>query len=157
MRTESIIADAICCSTLDASLGSVHSSQSDGRQSVVQFSTDAGDRYIAKLVSETEASRLERESDGLRALQRHGHLLVPTSYPVTQVQGYAVLIMAYLEPAGAASDTDWARFGVELAQHHSEKRWDRYGWETDNFIGATPQQNTWRDDWVEFNAVHRLS
>ncbi len=156
MRTESIIADAICCSTLDASLGSVHSNHGDGRQSVVQFSTYDGNRYIAKLVSETDTSRLESEADGLKSLRSLGHLLVPTSFPVVRVQGYAVLIMAYLESARAASDSDWSRFGVELAQHHLDSRWDRYGWDADNYIGATPQQNTWCDDWVEFNAVHRL-
>lgn len=156
MHTESIIAESVLHALPDERVRAVHPGQGDTGQSVLPFSTHAGNRYIAKLVPESDASRLESEADGLDALRAHGHLLVPTSYPVARVQGCAVLIMAYMEPSRSATDAEWSRFGAELAQHHSDSRRDRYGWHADNFIGATPQVNSWCDDWVEFNAVNRL-
>ena len=32
----------------------------------------------------------------------------------------------------------------------------RFGWHRDNTIGATPQQNAWDDDWVQFFRERRL-
>ena len=44
---------------------------------------------------------------------------------------------------------DWAALARLLATLH-RKTGPRFGWHRDNFIGATPQINTWRDDWATF-------
>jgi fructosamine-3-kinase len=44
---------------------------------------------------------------------------------------------------------DWAALGQMLAKLHRQTG-PRFGWHRDNWIGATPQVNGWRDDWSEF-------
>ena len=45
--------------------------------------------------------------------------------------------------------------GRMLAEAH-RKRGPRFGWHRDNYIGTTPQQNGWCDDWAEFWRERRL-
>ena len=33
---------------------------------------------------------------------------------------------------------------------------DKFGWHSDNYIGSTPQINTWRDNWADFFIEDRL-
>ena len=44
---------------------------------------------------------------------------------------------------------DWAALGRVLAKLHRQTG-PRFGWRRDNYIGATPQINSWRDDWATF-------
>jgi fructosamine-3-kinase len=47
--------------------------------------------------------------------------------------------------------------GEQLAAMHRYPSPDgRFGWHRDNFIGATPQSNRWRPDWVTFWRENRL-
>ncbi len=50
---------------------------------------------------------------------------------------------------------DGARAGRQLAQLHRATA-DAFGWHRDNTIGATPQLNTPREDWVAFWRDQRL-
>jgi fructosamine-3-kinase len=59
------------------------------------------------------------------------------------------LDLVALAPASAAT------LGAALAaQHRIGQR--TFGWQSDNFIGATPQRNTPSDDWLAFWRQHRL-
>jgi fructosamine-3-kinase len=99
----------------------------------------------------------EAEAAGLRALAEAGAVLVPEPLAVIEHDGTAALVESWLEPPPVPpGDADWARFGGELAALHAARAGDRFGFETANFIGATPQPNDWMDDWVEFNRRHRL-
>ena len=44
---------------------------------------------------------------------------------------------------------DWAALARMLADLHRTTG-PRFGWHRDNWIGATPQVNSWRDDWATF-------
>jgi fructosamine-3-kinase len=48
-----------------------------------------------------------------------------------------------------------AQLGERLAMQHRVTA-PRFGWHLENTIGATPQQNAWRDDWVHFFRERRL-
>jgi fructosamine-3-kinase len=50
---------------------------------------------------------------------------------------------------------DWEAMGRMLAKLH-HVRGPRFGWHRDNWIGLSPQQNTWCDDWTEFFRERRL-
>ncbi len=156
MRTDSIITQAMIESGIQSTLDSIHRLSADAHQSVSRVSASSGQQWVAKIASENDADRLIAESDGLLALGQSGHLYVPHAHPIVLVDGHAVLIMAYLEPAQSASDEDWERFGEALARHHTDDHGHLYGWDTDNYIGATPQPNTRCEDWVDFNAEFRL-
>jgi len=57
-----------------------------------------------------------------------------------------------LQAPSARAETE---LGAQLAALH-RCRSDRFGFATDNFVGATPQANGWRGDWVEFLIERRL-
>jgi len=64
----------------------------------------------------------------------------------------AWLVMENLSLGGQGSD---ALLGEKLADMHRVTR-DAFGWDIDNTIGSTPQENAWLDDWIDFWRVRRL-
>jgi protein-ribulosamine 3-kinase len=66
--------------------------------------------------------------------------------------GRAWLLLEYLDLEGR---NDFAALGRMLAAGH-RKSGPRFGWQRDNYIGATPQQNGWCDDWGQFWIERRI-
>jgi fructosamine-3-kinase len=64
----------------------------------------------------------------------------------------AFIEMEQLDLGGRA---DWPALARMLAGLHRH-RGERFGWETDNWIGLAPQRNGWAEDWVEFYRERRL-
>src|ERR1044071_282524 len=54
-----------------------------------------------------------------------------------------------LEQLDLRRSGDWAALAQMLAKLHRTSG-PRFGWHRDNWIGATPQLNDWRDDWATF-------
>ncbi len=46
--------------------------------------------------------------------------------------------------------------GRKLALLHQATQNSRYGFNGDNYLGTTPQPNTWMDDWINFWREQRL-
>ncbi len=86
------------------------------------------------------------EADGLDALRPH--IRVPEV--LERGTGYIKLEFLQLERTG-----DWAALGRMLANLHRQTG-PRFGWHRDNYIGLSPQQNGWCDDWLEFWATRRM-
>ena len=80
-----------------------------------------------------------------------------------QTQGVSFLLMEYLESAPRVSQY-WETFGRELAEFHRAGVFGAvsadgslpFGFETDNYIGASPQKNTPAADWLTFFRDCRL-
>jgi protein-ribulosamine 3-kinase len=85
--------------------------------------------------------------EGLQALRRAG-MRVPD---VISLQGEE-LVLERLELGARA---DWAAMGRMLAALHRHTG-ERFGWQTDNWIGLAPQENGWYDDWAAFFLEKRL-
>jgi len=60
-----------------------------------------------------------------------------------------------LERLDLKRNGDWAALARMLARLHRQTG-PRFGWHRDNNIGATPQANTWCDDWPEFWQQRRM-
>jgi len=54
-----------------------------------------------------------------------------------------------LEQLDLRRNGDWAALAQMLAKLHRQTA-PRFGWHCDNWIGGTPQINTWHDDWAAF-------
>ena len=54
-----------------------------------------------------------------------------------------------MEHLHLGAPADWPAMGRMVAALHRNTS-DRYGWETDNWIGLSPQPNGWSDDWAGF-------
>jgi fructosamine-3-kinase len=97
------------------------------------------------------AEAFAAEADGLDALRASGmRAPEPLAHGVAGEQAY--LLLEYLE---LNNKGDFAALGRMLAQAHRTPG-ARFGWERDNYIGATPQVNGWCDDWAEFWRERRL-
>jgi fructosamine-3-kinase len=98
--------------------------------------------------------RFEAEAAGLDALRATGAIRVPEVIALGLNDGKATIALEHLDlhPLDRRSG---AALGHALAKLHRTTG-PRFGWTADNFIGATPQENAWRDNWALFYAERRL-
>ncbi len=111
-------------------------------------------RYFAKTNEPDRAPMFAAEADGLRALRDAGALAAPRVIAQGADEESAWLVLEWLELA-ALDAASAAQLGAALAAQHRVTR-DKFGWERDNFIGATVQLNGWCGDWLEFWREKRL-
>ena len=147
----------------------------------VRLETSAGTSYFLKQSATLPPEMFTAEAQGLHALQssRGPRVPVPVAvYPGDATAGAeeprsagrhasgtrrahgagaseAFILMEWID-TGRAGDGFHKRFGKQLALMHRELTADRFGFARDNFIGSTPQPNSWRDSWGEFFADVRL-
>ena len=112
---------------------------------------DGAERFL-KVNEARFADAFAAEADGLAALRAAG-TRAPLPLASGVAAGEAYLLLEYLELKKAG---DWAALGRMLAGQH-RRHGARFGWARENFIGATPQQNGWLDDWPTFFAERRLA
>ena len=112
--------------------------------------TSSGEVLFLKTNYRTPADMFAREAEGLNALRvEHGP-------HVPKVLQYAenFILLEDLNPAARCADY-WSRFGHQLASLHRHTN-TQFGFQNDNYIGSTPQLNTWSSDGYEFFGQHRL-
>lgn len=111
-----------------------------------------GRRFFVKWNSARLSEMFAAEAEGLAALADARAIRVPG--PVCHgIDGErCYLVMELLELDG---HPDPARFGEALARMHRHTA-AHFGWHRNNTIGATPQINTWHDDWIVFWREQRL-
>ncbi len=118
--------------------------------------TDRGPYFLKWGPSEV-ARTFAAEAAGLQALRAAASpLVIPEVVAWAEAQsncpGY--LLLEWIEP-GRPGPRFWEHFGEGLARLHRHLG-PRYGFDQDNFIGHTPQENTWEDDWPTFFWRHRI-
>jgi fructosamine-3-kinase len=140
---------------------------------VIELELDDGTRLVAKLNAAPALGLFQEESESLRVLAATRTVIVPQPLVALAQDGQAALLMTRIarascatiqgaagrsgsRAASEASEGAWRNFGRDLATLHRADVGSRFGFHIDNHIGATPQPNEWSDDWVEFNARHRL-
>jgi fructosamine-3-kinase len=111
-------------------------------------------RFFAKTNAPERAPMFAAEADGLEALRDAAVLTVPGVIARGSDDDRSWLILEWLELA-ALDAASGAQLGAELAAQHRVGR-PKFGWERDNFIGATAQTNGWSDDWLGFWREKRL-
>jgi protein-ribulosamine 3-kinase len=120
----------------------------------VNSSTAGGERRFVKTGSAADLPRFEAEAAGLMALRNASCIRVPGVHSCALVNGEARIVLEHLD-LRPLDDRSAVALGEALASLHRHAG-PRFGWPADNFIGATPQENTWRDNWALFFANHRL-
>jgi protein-ribulosamine 3-kinase len=105
-------------------------------------------KYFAKIAVMERLPMLVAEAEGLAALRAAAALRTPAVIAQGDDGESAWLILEWLdlEALGPASG---AALGIALAAQHRIPQ-GKFGWEKDNFIGASPQANGWSDDWLAF-------
>lgn len=111
----------------------------------------AGRKRFLKTNTAAYVDAFAAEADGLRALRAAG-LRAPEVISQGALGDDAYLMLEHLE---LKAKGDFAALGRMLAAAHRHPG-PRFGWERDNFIGNTPQQNGWSDSWAQFWRERRM-
>jgi fructosamine-3-kinase len=94
------------------------------------------------------------EAAGLAALRATGAVRVPQVFSCGLVDGRARIELEFLDLRGL-DRASGAHLGRQLAELHRHTG-ERFGFDADNFIGGSPQENGWFNAWPRFYAEQRL-
>jgi protein-ribulosamine 3-kinase len=112
--------------------------------------TASGETFFLKSNKNIPGDMFQREAQGLTALQQPGVPRVPQPY----LYGLDFLLMEDLSPTSPGGDY-WIKFGNRLAVLHKVIS-DKFGFPHDNYIGSTPQLNSFLVDGFIFFGQQRL-
>jgi len=133
--------------------GSIRDRQSVGGGCINQgavITTEKGRSFFVKTNRSAPPELFPREAEGLQALDVEEGPRVPDVFHAEE----HFIILEYLDPS-PKSEKYWTVFGKQLAHLHHHTH-HQFGFHHDNYIGSTPQINTWEEDGFEFFARHRL-
>jgi fructosamine-3-kinase len=125
--------------------------------------TSGGRAYFLKWNRHVPSGMFEAESAGLSALAASGALHVPRVFASGTASGeLGWLLMEFIPPE--APDAEYgALLGAGLAELHGQTPppfgsdgQARFGWDSDNWIGSLPQDNTPEADWGIFWQTRRI-
>lgn len=119
-----------------------------------------GSRLFMKANRRENADFFRAEAEGLEALKATGAISVPGVIARGTDDKESFLLLEYIEE-GRRSPSASEKLGIRLAQMHMADAaacvpGGRYGFLSDNYIGAGYQSNKPADSWVEFFADRRL-
>ena len=130
-----------------------------------RLSLSDGEALFMKCNSPANISFFEAEAKGLKALENTQTISIPKVYGIgtDNTMGKSFLLIEYLE-ASPKIEKYWEVFGHELAKLHraavtalsGKDKNLVFGFEDDNYIGATLQKNTPTKNWVDFFRTCRL-
>ncbi|KAJ1664865.1 hypothetical protein IW140_003936 [Coemansia sp. RSA 1813] len=116
--------------------------------------TATGSQYFVKQKGESTSfdksmcvRMFQTEIDGLRGFRKINTIRVPEPICVGELSNGAFIITEAIEMRPLCNER---LLGEKLAAMHLVKGPDRFGLDTDNFIGSIPQPNAWHESWVDF-------
>ncbi len=116
---------------------------------------DDGQRhYFVKVGAGGTAPMFAAEARALQALSHAAAVRTPTVITLGSTEDQAFLVLEFLDLAPLDPQAG-ARLGAALALLHRTTG-DLFGWNEDNFIGATPQINAPHPSWPHFFGERRL-
>ena len=118
--------------------------------------TDGQRTFFVKANRASEQAMFAAEHDGLKEMYDSQTIRVPQPLCYGTAGAEAYIVMEWLDLGSSRSATQWQHMGQQLAAMHQVTSEQGYGWHRDNTIGATPQQNGWLLNWVEFWRDRRL-
>ncbi len=147
--------------------GKIHSATPLGGgciNNAARLETENGMLFL-KTNEHCPSDMFEREAEGLNVLRPSPPTPLPSRTPldgrgesprVPKVfcVGANFILLEYIE-AGSRKNNFWETLGEQLAGLHLRTS-PRFGFDHNNYIGATPQINTWEDDGYKFFGEHRL-
>jgi len=113
-----------------------------------------GRAYFVKLNTPDRSKMFAAEAAGLDEIGRTQSIRVPRHVCHGTCPAAGWIALEHLE-LGPADSKGLRALGSNLARLHRATS-NRYGWDRDNTIGATPQLNAWADDWIAFWRERRL-
>ncbi|MGB3790900.1 MAG: fructosamine kinase family protein [Phormidesmis sp.] len=118
--------------------------------------SDGNRTFFVKTNHANQLAMFEAERDGLQEMHNSNSIRVPQPLCCGVIGTLSYIVMEWLDLGGGRSQGAWQQMGEQLAAMHQATSDRGYGWHRGNTIGATPQQNRWCEDWVEFWRDRRL-
>jgi len=134
--------------------GDIHHSFSVRFDDPVEIKDSEYEQLFIKLCDLSNIEVLQSEYDSLRLISRHRDIHYPSPVSFLSNNKVALLAMTF-HPMSALNATTASNAGEMLAIQHGHTN-DKHGWQSDNFIGLTPQINTQKSLWFEFYRDYRL-
>jgi fructosamine-3-kinase len=113
-----------------------------------------GDLFV-KVTAVGALPALEAEAAGLEELAGAQAARIPGRLACGIAAQKAYLALEWIDLRRPAPSAAHARLGAQLARQHRVSA-PAFGWQRDNTIGSTPQQNAWTADWADFFRDRRL-
>lgn len=113
-------------------------------------------RFFVKTNHIEQLAMFKAEALALNQLANISQIKIPKVIYNGLCGNRSTLVLEYFDIEKMDSNDAFA-FGQELARLHLYDSENAYGFELDNFIGITPQQNDWNDDWANFFADQRIA
>lgn len=118
--------------------------------------------YLLKWNAHAAPGMFLVEARGLALIRAAGSVRAPEVLCAADARADApaFILMEWLEPPERMQQADQATLGAQLAALHraapAPGMTAAYGLDHDNYIGSTPQLNSWDDDWPRFFRERRL-
>lgn len=118
--------------------------------------SDGDQRYFLKVNERNAFPLFEAEVDNLSELRRSDTVFVPEVVLLGCCKDASFLILNYF-PTKSLETTDASfQFGQQLARLHQWGEQKEFGFDSDNYIGATLQPNPWMKKWHRFFSEQRI-
>lgn len=121
-----------------------------------KIETNAGSFFL-KWNAQCESDIFLRESESLKELKKaaDNQIVIPEVFAAKKVDSTpGFLVLEYLQPRNLQPGDD-EKLGRGLAVIHQHEN-EKYGFYTDNYCGATQQNNQWETNWAVFFRDKRL-
>jgi fructosamine-3-kinase len=112
-------------------------------------------RFVVKTNEKIYLANFEAEAEGLEHLRQSNLFKVPKVICTGVVSNHSFLVLEHVSMTDG-DHNDWHKAGQSLAELHKTFSQKMYGWQSDNYIGLSPQSNHWTKKWSHFYAEQRI-
>jgi fructosamine-3-kinase len=98
---------------------------------------------------------LVKEAEGLNYLGKNSKFHIPKVEKTGVIGNQQYILMEFLE-SDEFNRNSWNLLGRNMAEMHSQRISEKYGWSSNNYIGSLIQRNDWSSRWEDFYFVYRL-
>jgi fructosamine-3-kinase len=114
----------------------------------------SGQRYFLKFNDTDTLPVFATEANALQFMGKLRTVRFPQPIFHGLIDNHAVLVLEFVDFCSGNIAT-WQLLGQQLAELHQTSA-PAFGWSEDNWIGSTPQPNTWQADWAAFFRDRRI-
>jgi len=139
---------------IKANQASVHPVSGGCIHNAFQVSFHDGTEVFVKCGSGSKADMLRAEHHCLLLMEGTHSIRCPHPLAFVESNGISMLILEFLKLTPLRPEAS-THLGHQLAALHRQTA-PAFGWDSSNYIGATPQKNTWEPDWATFFWNRRL-
>lgn len=112
-------------------------------------------QYFVKLNNHDAYQNFEAEAYNLAMIEKYSPISGIKVIVIGKTLSQAFIVLSHLSLSSPAS-LHWFELGKQLALLHQNTQHGQFGWEFDNYIGATRQPNPWMTNWRTFFAEQRI-